>query len=89
MNRRARLRPADRCNTARIIRKRLMSDQGLLLKQANKMHKLGSHVWVRRLGGAIAVAVILSGLIACGPTSQTTKPDESRESGGGYGGYRY
>ncbi len=53
------------------------------------MVKLDSHFWAKKLGAIIAVAVLLSGLIACGPTSQTTKPDESSESGRGYGGYRY
>ncbi len=60
-----------------------------MVRTGSKMVKLDSHFWAKKLGAIIAVAVLLSGLIACGPTSQTTKPDESSESGRGYGGYRY
>ena len=45
-----------------------------------------------RLKGPVAlilVAIFVAGIAACGPTSQTTKPDESSDSEEGYGGYRY
>ncbi len=37
----------------------------------------------------ILIAIFVAGIAACGPTSQTTKPDESSDSEEGYGGYRY
>ncbi len=49
----------------------------------------GAHIWYRRVGTLILVAIFLGGLSACGPTTQSTKPDETRDSEQGYGGYGY
>ena len=46
-------------------------------------------VWYKQLGAVVLVAILVGGLAACGPTTQSTKPDESSDSEGGYGGYRY
>ena len=46
-------------------------------------------VWYKRLGMLMLVAVLIGGLTACGPTSQSTKPDESSDTERGYGGYGY
>ena len=47
------------------------------------------HAWYKRAGTLILVAIFAAGLGACGPKSQTTKPDESSDTDRGYGGYRY
>ncbi len=49
----------------------------------------GAHIRYRRLGTLILVAIFLGGLAACGPTTQSTKPDETSDSEQGYGGYGY
>lgn len=45
--------------------------------------------WFKRVGALILVTTFVVGLGACGPTTQTTKPDDSSDSQEGYGGYGY
>lgn len=49
----------------------------------------GPASWFKGIGALILVMAFVVGLTACGPTTQTTKPDDSSDSEGGYGGYGY